>query len=63
MRPAFVGKTYRVAKDSDGFALAYCGRPLYIQVYACPSCHEELSESGRDRWNHCPFCGREIKWK
>lgn len=63
LRPAVVLTGYRAAEDGSGNAMRFHGRQLYVQVDTCPSCHEELSESGRDRWSHCPFCGREIRWK
>ena len=62
MAPAMVETDYRAASDSDGNELHFHGRRLYVHASICPSCHEELSESGRELWDYCPFCGRRIKW-
>lgn len=62
MAPAMVIMDYRAAEDSDGNVLRFRGQQLYLHVSTCPSCHEELSESGRDLWSYCPLCGRRIKW-
>lgn len=62
MSPAMVEMEYRVASDSDDNELRFRGRKLYMRVSTCPSCHNELCESGRDLWNYCSFCWRRIKW-
>ena len=60
--PIMVKMKYRVARDTDGNEMCLHDQQLYVHVSICPSCHEELSESGRDLWGYCPFCGRRIKW-
>lgn len=62
LRPIMVKTAYRAAEGPNGNELHLHGRKLYVDVSACPSCSKELSESGRGRWDYCPFCGRRIKW-
>ena len=62
MAPTMVEMSYRAAEDEDGKELYFYGRRLYMRVSVCSSCHEKLSESGRELWDYCPFCGRRIRW-
>lgn len=62
LTPITIKMGYRVAEDSDGNELYFHGQKLYVHVSTCPSCDKVLSESGKDLWNYCPFCGHSIKW-